>query len=96
MSKAKYAVGEYLFLVNGPVRTGRADGEFQVIGLLPDAEGGEAQYRVQSKQESFERRVRASEIDAERTAEPRAAASDGRASGGGRNWVNIASIRVNK
>lgn len=95
MSKARYAVGDYIFLISGPVRTGRAAGEFQIISLLPDAEEGEAQYRVQSGQESFERRIRAGEIDAERSAAPEASA-DLQGGGKGRSWVNNTSIRVNK
>jgi hypothetical protein len=77
MTRSKdYDIGDVVFLVDGPLRKGRANGEYRILSRLPNADG-QAQYRVQSNDESFERRIFADEIDAERSV-PQSAVTDRR------------------
>lgn len=96
MTKATYAVGDHVYLLTGSVRSARAEGQYQVIGLLPNDESGAAQYRVQSRQEGFERRIRASEIDAERSAKPSGSSADPDAGGSTRNWIKPLTLQTRK
>lgn len=95
MSNAAYRVGDYVYLVNGPLRTSRPEGEFRIVAQLPDADG-QAQYRVQSKTENFERRIVAADIDVERSQvlrTPDQAAKKADVKG---SWLTAANIRVHK
>jgi hypothetical protein len=90
-----YDIGDMVFLVNGPVRLGRAAGEYRIVGRLPDADG-QAQYRVQSIIENFERRIVAVEIDVERSPGHHQASQATVAISGERAWLKPASMKVHK
>ena len=96
MTKATFAIGDYVYLLNASIRNARAEGQYQVIGLLPNDESGGAQYRVQSQQENFERRIRASEIDVERSTKAHASSADPDANGNARSWIKPLSMRAKK
>ena len=66
MSKVRYAAGDKVVLMDGPLRNARASNEFKVVAVLPDAYG-QAQYRVRSEIEGFERRISAGDIDDQRS-----------------------------
>lgn len=70
MNKTMYGVGDHVFLLSGPLRTGRTEGEFTIVTRLPDVHGA-IQYRVKSNSENFERRIVSSDIDLERSPKPR-------------------------
>ncbi len=97
MAKITYGIGDHVFLVTGPVRTGRPDGEFTILACLPDINGG-TQYRVKSLTENFERRIVGSDIDVERSQLPllpnHETAPDFSPSKG--SWLKTSSIRVGK
>lgn len=95
MTKASYGVGDQVFLVNGPVRTGRAEGEFTIVACLPDV-NGMAQYRVRSDSETFERRIVDTDIDADRSQSPGAATRSTAATGPKGSWFDAGSIKVGK
>jgi len=90
-----YDIGDMVFLVNGPVRLGRAAGEYRIVGRLPDADG-QAQYRVQSVSENFERRIVAVEIDIERSPAHHQARQVSAAISGERAWLKPSSMKVHK
>lgn len=62
MSRAIYAVGDTIKLKPNILRRGEAASTCQIIGILP-IDHGEAQYRVRLSNETFERRILASEIE---------------------------------
>lgn len=95
MSKAAYGVGDHVFLVNGPLRTSRPEGEFRIVAQLPDADG-QAQYRVQSKSETFERRIVATDIDVERSQTSRSADQGTKKVDPKGSWLTAGSIKVHK
>jgi hypothetical protein len=96
MSKTVYGVGDCIFLINSPLRTSRPEGEFQIVARLPDT-NGQAQYRVQSKSETFERRIVATDIDVERSQIPRAASDHGAKKADAKgSWLTASKIRVHK
>lgn len=95
MTKAAYGVGDHVFLVNGPVRTGRAEGEYTIVARLPDT-GGLAQYRVRSNSEAFERRIVGTDIDFERSQKPgttpRKASTPTRQG----SWFDATAVKIGK
>jgi len=95
MSKAAYGIGDYVFLVNGPLRTSRPAGEVRIVAQLPDADG-QAQYRVQSKSETFERRIVATDIDAERSQTPRTVDQGTKKVDPQGSWLTAGNIKVHK
>ena len=95
MTKLTYGVGDRIFLLSGPVRTGRAEGEFTIVACLPDV-NGTAQYRVRSESETFERRIVASDIDTERSHKPGGGNAPRPVSESKGAWFRAASIKVSK
>ncbi len=63
MSPQTYVVGDWLVLKAGLTRTAVGDRTCRVVGLLPNADRGEQQYRVRFGNENFERRIVESDID---------------------------------
>jgi hypothetical protein len=63
MSLDLYAVGDLIVLKAGLTRTATGDRTCRVVGVLPEADRGERQYRVRIGKENFERRIVASDID---------------------------------
>jgi hypothetical protein len=96
MSKTVYGVGDDIFLVGGPLRIGRPEGECRIVARLPDA-SGLAQYRIQSKGETFERRIVETDIDFERSQAPRATADHAAKHPDVKgSWLTAAKIKVHK
>jgi hypothetical protein len=95
MSIHTFAVGDALVLRAGLTRTAVGDRTCRVVGLLPNADRGEQQYRVRFGNENFERRIVASDIDrTETVATKQAAAAVGKSEGG--PWLKASSIRIGK
>ena len=95
MGKAMYGVGDAVVLRDGPLRAARPEGAYEILAILPDADG-QVQYRVRSKAEGFDRRISSSEIDTERSAasktiDPRPAR--GKAS---EPWFKPSAIKIHK
>jgi len=96
MTKITYGIGDHVFLVTGPVRTGRPEGEFTILACLPDI-NGMAQFRVKSLTENFERRIIGSDIDMERSQRPSRVPQEVPDFGPSRgSWLKTSSIRVGK
>lgn len=95
MTKTAYDVGDHVFLVSGPVRTGRPDGEFTIVARLPDVHGV-VQYRVRSDSETFERRIIDTDIDAERSTKPGSRTHTSAAPSEKGAWFKAASIKIGK
>ena len=55
MENHKYKVGQTVNFT-GPVRNNSPTGEYEILRLMP-SEGGELQYRIKSKHETYERVV---------------------------------------
>ncbi|RWX76691.1 cold-shock protein [Neorhizobium lilium] len=68
MSLTIYAVGDALVLRAGLTRTAVGIRTCRVVGVLPNADRGEQQYRVRFGNENFERRIVGSDIDRTETA----------------------------
>lgn len=95
MGRAIYAVGDTVKLKPNILRRAETNSVCQIIGILP-SDHGEAQYRVELGNETFERRILASDID---TPEMKASQAVGEApSHASRNepWLKPASIRTKK
>lgn len=95
MTRAAYGIGDRVFLLNGPVRTGRPEGEFKIVACLPDI-NGVAQYRVRSEVETFERRIVVTDIDTERSKQPHGGKSPLAAVEAGGSWLKASAIKVGK
>ena len=94
MSRAIYAVGDTVKLKQTILRRTEATG--QIIGILPN-DHGEAQYRIRLGNETFERRILASDIDMPEIKASRQPAGK-TPSSAGRNepWFKPSSIRTRK
>ena len=96
MSRKRFAVGDTVTLKADLFRT--ADGErvCRVVGLLP-SDHGEAQYRVRLGNETCERRIVASDIEAPEVVVTRNGNGGASASPKGNEpWFKPSSIRINK
>lgn len=58
----KFAVGQTVRFIAGPVTRVNGSGTFKVVKLLPP-DGDEHQYRIKSTVEAFERVARESQLD---------------------------------
>ena len=95
MSRVIYAVGDTVRLKPDLFRRAEGSGICRIAGILP-SDHGEVQYRVRLGNETFERRILASDID---TPEMKASQAVGEApSHASRNepWLKPASIRTKK
>jgi hypothetical protein len=70
MSRNTYSVGDKVVLRADLMRTLAADRTCRIVGILPAAEHGEAQYRIRFGTETFERRIFEHDIDSAETALP--------------------------
>jgi hypothetical protein len=95
MSSYSFAVGDALVLRAGLTRTAVGDRTCRVVGLLPNADRGEQQYRVRFGNENFERRIVASDIDRLETAATEKTADATGISESG-PWLKASSIRIGK
>jgi len=95
MSRKTYAVGDTVMLKADLFRPADGGRNCRIVGILP-ADHGEAQYRVRFGNETYERRIVASDI--EMTEAPngtkRDDASPARAKG--EPWFKPSSIRIRK
>lgn len=95
MSRATYAVGDTVKLKPNILRRTETASICKIISVLP-SDHGEAQYRVRLGNETFERRILASDID---MPEAKVVQPAGKApSSAGRNepWLKSSSIRTRK
>ncbi|MCF3642214.1 cold-shock protein [Rhizobium sp. TRM95111] len=69
MSRAGYVIGDTVVLKSGLSRSAGDERTCRIVGILP-ADHGEAQYRVRVGNETYERRIVQSDIDAAETAAP--------------------------
>ena len=100
MSRAIYAVGDTVWLKPNILRRAETTTSCQIIGILP-ADHGEAQYRIRLGDETFERRVLASDIETPEISGPRTKGVQPGGNGpssAGRNepWFKPSSIRTKK
>jgi len=61
----KYAVGQTVKFIAGPITRVNGTGTFKVVKLLPP-DGDEHQYRIKSTGEAFERVAKESQLDRDR------------------------------
>ncbi len=61
----KYALGQTVRYIAGPLNRGPASGTFKVVKLLP-LDGDEHQYRIKCTDEAFERVAKESQLDRHR------------------------------
>jgi hypothetical protein len=95
MNPRKYAVDDVIVLKTSLMRAASDDRTCRIVGLLPASDRGEQQYRVRVGDESFERRILASDIDTAAATEHEATAETSKATAGS-PWLKPASIRVGK
>ncbi|MCQ3942614.1 MAG: hypothetical protein DPW22_05295 [Alphaproteobacteria bacterium] len=65
MKSHKYAVGQTVKFIAGPITRVNGTGTFKVVKLLPP-DGDEHQYRIKSTGEAFERVAKESQLDRDR------------------------------
>lgn len=58
----KYALGQTVRYIAGPLNRGAASGTFKIVKLMPP-DGDEHQYRIKSTDEAFERVAKESQLD---------------------------------
>lgn len=58
----RYAIGQTVRYIAGPITRVNGNGTFKVVKLLP-LEGDEHQYRIKSTGEAFERVAKESQLD---------------------------------
>ena len=58
----KYAIGQTVRYIAGPISRVNGSGTFKIVKLLPP-EGDEHQYRIKSTGEAFERVAKESQLD---------------------------------
>ena len=90
----RYAVGDYIVLKDGFVRTEEASRTCKIAAILP-SDGSRPQYRVRFETENFDRRILESDIDVNQSAAP-APRVDAAADIQGGSWLKTSSIRVRK
>ncbi|ASY72751.1 cold-shock protein [Sinorhizobium fredii USDA 205] len=95
MSRNTYSVGDTVVLKADLLRMLAADRSCRIVGILPAAEHGEAQYRIRFGTETFERRIFEHDIDAAETALPARAHSPA-ATVDGKPWLKPLRVRTAK
>ncbi|MCQ4629393.1 MULTISPECIES: cold-shock protein [Shinella] len=95
MSRKRFAIGDTVTLKADLFRSADSERVCRVVGVLP-SDHGEAQYRVRLGNETCERRIVASDIEATDTVEIRSGGSASASSKGSEPWFKPSSIRVNK
>lgn len=95
MKRKIYTIGDTVTLKADLFRAVDSVRVCRIVGILP-FDHGEAQYRVRLGNETHERRIVASDIEARETAVPRK--GDGPASSPRKSepWLKPSSIRINK
>jgi hypothetical protein len=95
MSRAIYAVGDTVRLKADLFRRADGGGICRIAGILP-SDHGEAQYRVRLGNETFERRILASDIEASEAVSGRSATGSRPSLGGKEPWLKPSTIRTRK
>ena len=95
MSRKTYAIGDTVTLKSDLFRTADSGRTCRIVGLLP-SDHGEAQYRIRLGNETYERRIVASDIEAPETITPRNGNSASPSPKAGEPWFKASSIRINK
>ncbi len=95
MNRAIYAVGDTVKLKPNVLRRTETDSTCQIIGILP-SDHGEAQYRVRLGNETFERRILASDIDTPEIKAPQPVGKTPSSTGRNEPWLKPSSIRTKK
>lgn len=95
MSRRAYDVGDSVLLKDGRFSTSRAGGSFRILHVYADGKG-QAEYRVRSDRENFDRRISHEEIDVENSLRPKTKVADAGKSAIGERWFNPHAIKVGK
>ncbi|RFZ83637.1 cold-shock protein [Shinella sp. WSJ-2] len=95
MSRAIYAVGDTVKLKPNILRRAETAPICRIIGILP-ADHGETQYRVRLGNETFERRILASDIETPETRIPQPSGMAPSSAGRNEPWLKPVSIRTKK
>ncbi|WP_159952080.1 cold-shock protein [Rhizobium sp. 18065] len=93
MSGHKFAIGDMIFLKDGPVRVARTPGVCKITATLPET-GGKRQYRVRFEAENFDRCVGEDDIDPTRSQTPKQAPAHIQKEQG--PWLKVNSVRTAK
>ena len=95
MGRAIYAIGDTVKLKADLFRRASSQGTGRIVGILP-SDHGEVQYRIRLGEETYERRILASDIEAPDTVATRPVSVPRSPSGGNEPWFKPSSIRVKK
>ena len=95
MSRVIYAVGDTVRLKPDLFRRTEGGGICRIAGILP-SDHGEVRYRVRLGNETCERRILASDIEAAEAVTARSAAGAHTSAGGKEPWFKPSTIRTRK
>ncbi|UDF29043.1 UNVERIFIED_ORG: hypothetical protein LHK14_16205 [Roseateles sp. XES5] len=94
MNRAVYAVGDTIKLKPNILRRD-TESTCRIVGVLP-SDHGEAQYRVRLGNETFERRILASDIDMPDVKGPQPVGKVPSSTGRNEPWLKPSSIRIKR
>ena len=92
MEQTTFRIGDLVVLKDGPLRTARAEGRFEIVAVLPVSDGM-VQYRVRSENEGFDRRISSGDIELHISPATHAIAA---AASGADPWFKPSSIKIGK
>lgn len=95
MSRKTYTIGDKITLKAGLFRLLDSDRICSIVGILP-SDHGEAQFRVRLGNETYERRIVASDIEMSESAPLRGEKSPSAPKKTGEPWFKPSSIRTTK
>ncbi|MBN9052355.1 cold-shock protein (plasmid) [Shinella sp. PSBB067] len=95
MSRTVHAIGDRVTLRASLFRPADTDRTCRIVAILP-SDHGEVQYRVRMGEETCERRIVASDIEAPETARPGKTAGPSSARRANEPWFKPSSIRIKK